>query len=101
MRRSSFFRSLLQMRSSSDGFSLIELVIGSALFAVVALGIYQSYATLSALVSASRVKITATDLVNERLELIRNMPYSEVGVSGGIPNGPLLRNESFLRDNAL
>jgi hypothetical protein len=79
--------------------SLVEIIVGSALFAVLAIGVYQSYATLTSLVSASRVKIVATDLLNERLELIRNLSYDSVGIVGGIPSGALERTETFVRDN--
>src|SRR5690606_32984490 len=91
--------SIQHAHTRTSGFALVELIVGSALFAMIAIGVYQSYASLSSLVSASRVKITATDLINERLELIRNMPYANVGIVGGIPSGPLNRVEVFVRDN--
>lgn len=81
------------------GFSLVELIIGSAVFALIAVSVYQSYTSLISLVSAARVKITATDLVNEQFELIRNLTYSQVGISGGIPSGVLSATETFQRDN--
>ena len=65
----------------------MELIIGSAVFALIAVSVYQSYTSLISLVSAARVKVTATDLLNEQFELIRNLSYSQVGVSGGIPSG--------------
>lgn len=82
----------------SQGFSLVELIIGSALFALIALSVYQGYVSLTTLVSLSRVKITATDLINEQFELVRNLPYDQVGLLGGIPPGVLLPTETFVRD---
>ncbi len=82
----------------SRGFSLVELIIGSALFGLIALSVYQGYVSLTTLVSLSRVKITATDLINEQFEIVRNLPYDQVGVQGGIPPGVLLSTETFVRD---
>lgn len=91
--------SLSRSIKKQDGFSLIEIIVGSAIFAIIAVSVYQSYASLIALVSASRVKITATDLINEQFELIRNLPYDKVGIAGGIPDGVLENSEIFVRDN--
>jgi hypothetical protein len=50
-------------------------------------------------VATSRFKISAIDLANEQMEIIRNMPYSEVGIFGGIPNGVLAHSQTIVRDN--
>ncbi len=81
------------------GFSLVELIVGSALFAMIAVGVYQAYASLTMLISASRVKVTATDLLNEQFELIRNLPYDKVGIAGGLPVGVLNHIDTYPRDN--
>ncbi len=91
----------LQFRNTkrNRGFTLLEVIVGAALFALIAVSVYQSFATLTTLVSVARLKITATDLVNERLELIRNLPFNQVGEVGGIPSGVLNHVETFVRDN--
>lgn len=83
---------------SSRGFSLVELIVGSAVFALIAISVYQGYASLTSLVSLSRIKITATDLLNEQFELVRNLPYVDVGLKGGIPVGVLDPTQTFIRD---
>lgn len=85
-------------RSLSSGFTLVELLVSSALFALLAVGVYQSYATVISLVSASRVKIAATDIANEQLELIRNLPYADVGVVGSIPSGVIPYTQTITKD---
>lgn len=77
---------------------MVELIVGSALFALIAFTVYQGYVSITTLVSISRVKITATDLLNEQFELVRNLPYANVGLLSGIPVGVLQPNETFLRD---
>lgn len=98
MKRSLFFRT--HANRNQKGFSLIEIIVASAIFALVAVSVYQSYTTLFALVSASRIKITATDLLNEQFELVRNLPYASVGIQGGLPSGVLLASEDILRDGS-
>ena len=48
--------------------------------------------------SAARTRITATALANEQLEIIRNLPYSEVGTVGGLPHGLIPATQNLNRD---
>jgi len=77
----------------------VELIVGAALFSIISVIVYQSYTSLILLVSASRTKITATDLLNEQFELVRNLPFDKVGILNGIPNGVLTATSTFVRDN--
>lgn len=77
--------------------SLVEVLVGTAIFLVISTGIYSAFQGVLTVISASRTKIIAMDLANERFELIRNLPYEDVGISGSIPNGVLLHAESFVR----
>ncbi len=88
---------LLMSYKKTRGFSLVEMLVGIALFLVIATGIYGAFTTVLTVISASRAKIIAMDLANERFELVRNLPYEDVGISGAIPDGVLLRTETFLR----
>src|SRR3989344_2158555 len=69
------------------GFTLVETVVGLAVFVIIALGITQGFLAVTTLVKASRARTAATLLANEQIELIRNMPYAQVGEVGGIPGG--------------
>jgi prepilin-type N-terminal cleavage/methylation domain-containing protein len=79
------------------GFSLVELLVSASIFALLAVSVYQSYAIVTSVVSASRVKILATDLANEQLELIRNLPYPDVGVVSSIPAGVVPYSSNITR----
>lgn len=80
------------------GFSLVEVIVATAIFAIVAGAIYQGFISITALISASRDKVTAVDLINAEFELIRNLSYGNVGIQGGIPNGVLAATTTALRD---
>jgi hypothetical protein len=81
------------------GFSFTEVLIGAAVFALVAVTIYQSYTSLLVLVYTSRTKTLASALANEQFEIIRNLPYADVGILGGVPTGKLQRFQTFTRSS--
>lgn len=81
------------------GFSLVELVIGVAVFLVIVVSVYNSYTSIFSVVYSARAKIDAIDLVNEQLEIVRNMPYADVGIVNSIPAGLLSRTQSLIRNS--
>lgn len=82
----------------SSGFSFVELIVGTAVFLVIVVAVYNSYIAVFDVVRASRAKIEAVHLINEQLEIVRNLPYADVGVQGSIPNGVLLHSQTIVRD---
>jgi hypothetical protein len=80
------------------GVTLIETLVAVAVFLVIGLSVYQAYLSISTMVRASRVKITATALANEQVEIIRNLPFEDVGISGGLPAGLLPSTQNLTRD---
>ncbi len=84
--------------STQGGFTLIETLIGSAVFLIVALSAYSAFNVLMDVAVASRIKVAATELANERFEIMRNLPYVDVGIVGGLPIGKIIRNQNIIRD---
>lgn len=87
------------LKSKSSGFSLIETLVGSAVFVMLALSAYKAFEVLMDVVATSQAKITATTLANEKFEIIRNLPYTDVGIVAGLPSGKIKRNETIVKDN--
>jgi hypothetical protein len=81
------------------GFGLIETLVGTAIFILIAVSTYQVFGILMESVALSRTKIAAGSLANEQFEIIRNLPYLDVGIVGGIPSGKIQRNQTLIRDN--
>lgn len=79
------------------GFTLIETLVGVAVFLVIATASYQAYVSLFSLISLNQYKILALNLVNEQFEIIRNLSYSNVGVVGSIPNGDIPHIQNLVR----
>lgn len=97
MRLSSNNRGLTS-RITTGGFTVLEALIGTAIFLVVALAGYNAFSVLMDAVSMSRAKIAATSVVNEQFEIIRNLPYEDVGLISGIPAGKIDRDQTVTRD---
>lgn len=84
-------------RISSTGIGLVETIVAVAVFVVVAAGVYQSYLRVVEVTRNSRAKVAATAVLNDDIELVRNLPYQDVGVSGALPSGKLTRNATTTR----
>ncbi len=72
--------------------------MGVAVFTVIVSAVYNAYVGVFNVVYASRAKIEAITLINEQLEIARNLPYADVGEISGIPNGKLTHSQTITRD---
>lgn len=79
-----------------SGFSLIESLIGTALMLLVFVSIFGVFNMGIKIVGKSKAKAGAIALTTERMELIRNLPYSEVGTLGGLVPGDIPQTESIV-----
>jgi len=83
----------------SSGLTLVETLVGVALLLVVMLGLYGMFRLSLRAVSQSRARLTALSLANQRIEMVRNMPYDKVGTIGGVPSGSLPQEETITKNN--
>lgn len=60
-----------------------------AIFAIIALGVLGAYAALTKSVKVAREKTILAALADSNMEIVKNMPYSQVGTITGNPNGTL------------
>ncbi len=80
---------VLNKLQQKRGFSLIEILIVSAIMLVVFGGLLISFRYSLELISHSRAKLTALTLANDGMEYIRSLSYNAVGTVSGIPSGLL------------
>lgn len=78
------------------GQTLIGILISLAILLILAQALFTLTNTSYQFVGFNRSRIAARHLAQERIELIRNLPYDEVGTEGGIPAGPLPQEESVV-----
>ena len=82
----------------NQGFTFIEVVISVAVFIIFALGAYQGFTSVYAALAAAHHKALAADLINARFEIIKNLPYTNVGVDGSNPDGVVSALETVMKD---
>ncbi|MBI2437036.1 MAG: prepilin-type N-terminal cleavage/methylation domain-containing protein [Candidatus Magasanikbacteria bacterium] len=80
------------------GFSLIEAIIATAIFALFVLGIYGGIQLVFKIVYSSRIRIIETALLNEQIEIIHNADFFDVGIVNGSPSGIFDRTVTTTRN---
>jgi prepilin-type N-terminal cleavage/methylation domain-containing protein len=72
-----------------DGFSVIEVMVGLGIFAVLAIGFASTMATSLTAQVHSRLRTTANQLATQQVEQARALAYDDVGTVNGNPIGLL------------
>lgn len=75
--------------SQKQGFNLIELVVSMAIFAILVAGMLGAYSALTKSVKVAREKTVISSLAENYMEIVRNLPYADVGTINGNPKGAL------------
>lgn len=81
------------------GFTLIEIIVVIAVFLIITTAITGTYVKIYQLIQLNKTKVVALDIANEQIEIIRNLPYADVGEVLGIPNGKISHIRSLNRSN--
>ena len=79
----------INKKSKLSGFTLIEMVIAIFIAAVMIGGVIGLFAAMIRSVKAGREQTILASLTSNYLEIVRNLPYSQVGTQVGNPNGSL------------
>ncbi len=75
------------------GFTLVETLVALGVLGIFFAAVSVILQIIITNVSDSRVRSVALSLAQQKMEIIRNMPYANIGTTGGIPNGPILQTE--------
>lgn len=80
---------------NKKGFTLIDVLIGTVLLLIVMIGFFAEFRLLFRMLSQSQGKTIALALANEQIEIIKNLPYENIGTEFGSPPGeiPQVRTE--------
>ncbi len=79
---------------AARGFSLIEVVIVSAVLLLFFGGLFVLVEYVFKLSTNARARLSALSLANERMEYIRSLTYDAVGTVAGIPAGNIPQNRT-------
>ena len=88
-----------QPKYSPKGFTLIEIVVTIGIMVLGILAITQLIRFYFYVVADEKFRVSAAALGNQKLELIRNLPYNDIGTIGGIPSGNLPQTETISKNN--
>ncbi len=80
---------MLQKRTFESGFTLIEVIVAIGVFTIILAGVYGSYNALVKATRGAREQTVLSSLSSQYLEVVRNMPYDNIGTQNGNPNGVL------------
>ncbi len=84
-----YIQRLFSFIKKEAGLSLIETVIGAALFAFISIALYSTYQRVFIVARAAQERVDAVAVANAQLEIIRNLPYANIGTVGGFVAGPI------------
>jgi prepilin-type N-terminal cleavage/methylation domain-containing protein len=82
-------------QENKGGFSLIETLVAVAIFTIISVGAYGGFVQIMQGVQVLKVKNAANNLANEQIEIVRNLPYVDVGIVNGIPAGKIPREQTL------
>ena len=91
---------MLPKKQPRQGQILLSILIAIAVFAILVNALFTLIAASFDLVSLNKTRITARHLAQEKMELVRNLSYEDVGTVGGIPDG-IIEPEEMVRRNDL
>lgn len=94
------------MKKKLEGFTLIEGVIVVFVLSLVALAIMTAYIGVYKSIDLAKAKITAVSIANEKMEILRSLPYDSLGTivvdghAGGTVQGNIPSWEIVTRSGA-
>jgi len=78
-----------KIEANRIGFSFLEIIISVGFLIIITQAFLSLISTSFHFLGLSRTQSSARALANQQLELIRNIPYSDVGTISGIPIGTI------------
>lgn len=81
------------------GFTLVETLIALAILGIFFAAITNILQVIFSNLGLSRVRATALAMAQAKIEIIRNLPYADVGTTGGLPQGSIAQTETVTINN--
>lgn len=81
------------------GFTLIEVVVATFIIGTVVVGMFGLFLLTLRGAQTGERRIAAVALANAKMEMVRNLPYLNVGTVGGVPNGAIPQEETVSRND--
>lgn len=88
----------LKLKIMRSGFTLIEALVFLFIFTVITTTFYSVFAVNTRYTIDVKDRQSSAQIANEKMEIIRNLKYDDVGTIGGIPSGDIAANENVTVD---
>lgn len=75
--------------STRSGATLIEVILGMGLVFMLFGGLFLFYQSVVDVLSNTDLRALGNTILNKEMEIIKNLPFDQVGTQGGIPSGVL------------
>lgn len=82
------------IKSKNSGFSLIELVVALGLFSMVSGSLILLLNLSLKITTEDKARTGAMTVAEEKIEIIKNLPYEDIGTVSGVPSGGLPASET-------
>lgn len=81
-----------------SGFTIVEGMVVIFIFALITVSFYSVFSLGVRLIADAKNRLGAMALANEKMEIVRNIAYGDIGTVGGAPDGVLLENEDVIEN---
>lgn len=89
---------MLPTLKKSSGEIYIGVIIAMGIFLMLSQAIVFLSGTAYELIGFNRARVNAELIASQKIELLRNLPFNNVGTVGGIPSGPLAQSETITQN---
>lgn len=86
---------------NNKGFTLIEVLIAGAIFSIVSYGIYFGYSNTFEAINKNESRFDAIAVLENEMEIVRNLNFDDVGIDGGYPPGKLSAEKTSSSTNGV
>jgi hypothetical protein len=90
---------ILFKKDKNYGLGLVEAIVGISILLIIFIGLFGVAQLGMRLTAQSKNRLVALALANQKIELLRNLSYNQVGTLGGIPAGSIPETENIIRNN--
>ncbi|HUC20890.1 MAG TPA: carboxypeptidase regulatory-like domain-containing protein, partial [Candidatus Polarisedimenticolaceae bacterium] len=86
---------------NQGGFTMIELIVGATVMAIIVVSVLGLLVTSLAAVSLGKARSLGLSLANEKMEYLRDLPYDSLATQFGAiyPAGSIVDNQNITRNN--
>jgi hypothetical protein len=83
----------------NKGTTLVEVVIAVGILAILSLALYSAFNFFFQVLAQKKYRVNALAIANEKMEIIRNLTFNDIGTVSGIPSGSIPQTETVNRNN--